>query len=62
MTIAEAWQKWGESLSLRDEVRKAFPCEECDGVGEHYPGHHWDPCIHCDGTGVHIPDEEDDDA
>jgi DnaJ-class molecular chaperone len=49
----------GEAADLRDEVRKAFPCEECDGVGEHYPGHHWDPCIHCDGTGVHIPDEEE---
>lgn len=59
MTIAEAWQKWGEAMSLRDEVRDAFPREECDGVGEHYPGHHWDPCIHCDGTGVYIPDEEE---
>jgi DnaJ-class molecular chaperone len=59
MTPDEAWQKMEQAEHLRDAVRDAFPCEECDGIGEHYPGHHWDPCTHCDGTGIDIPDEED---
>lgn len=59
MTPEQAWKKWAEAGRMEDEVRKAFPCQECDGVGEHYPGHHWDPCLECNGTGIHIPDEED---
>lgn len=59
MTPEQAWQNMADAAELRAKVRQAFPCEECDGVGEHYPGHHWSPCLECDGTGVHIPDEED---
>ena len=59
MTPEQAWQKMSDAEALRDEVRQEFPCPECDGVGEHYPGHHYSPCYECDGTGIHIPDEED---
>lgn len=58
MTPEQAWQKIGAASDLRDEVRKAFPCEECDGIGEKYPGHVWHPCLECQGTGFHIPEEE----
>ena len=60
MTPEQAWEKRAEAARIEDEVRQAFPCPECDGVGEHYPGHVWDPCLECNGTGIHIPDEEDD--
>ena len=59
MTPEQAWQQMRAAASMRYEVRQAFPCPDCGGVGEHYPGHHWDPCLECNGTGIHIPDAED---
>lgn len=59
MTPEQAWSMLREARKLKDQVRQEFPCHECDGAGEHYPGHHWDPCLECNGTGIHVPDEED---
>lgn len=58
MNSTEAWQLRAEAARLEEQVRDHFPCPECDGEGEHYPGHVWSPCLECYGTGIHIPDEE----
>ena len=59
MTIEEAWALRAESALLMEKVARAFPCHRCDGIGERYPGHHWDPCVECYGTGIQIPSEEE---
>jgi DnaJ-class molecular chaperone len=60
MNIEEAEELDAEIREARSRLRKAFPCEDCDGTGDlndqndPYP----DICAACWGSGYVLPEEE----
>ena len=61
MTIEEAESLDAEIREARSRLRKAFPCEECDGTGDKNPETYPYPdiCQECWGRGYTIPEEGD---
>lgn len=61
MTIEEAEALDAEIRDARARLRKAFPCEDCNGTGDENGGHmpYPDICEACWGSGYTIPEDDD---
>lgn len=60
MTIEEAEALDAEIREARSRLRKAFPCEDCDGTGNRNDYHeaYVDICDTCWGSGYLLPEDD----